>query len=155
MFHLLRSFHKKLDPCGSSSFSATHSHSLTTNIPFHFVIQVDFDFMDPPPAGALIRALETLYALAALNQQGQLTRLGRRMAELPLEPMLARCLLASAEWGCVRETVMVCGMLSAGAVFFRPKDRGTEADNAHRYVYTCARDLVSPSMLCSKPCFSC
>jgi len=110
--------------------------------------------MDPPPAGALIRALETLYALAALNQQGQLTRLGRRMAELPLEPMLARCLLASAEWGCVRETVMVCGMLSAGAVFFRPKDRGTEADNAHRYVYTDAGDSSFTIYLCIVPSFA-
>ncbi|KAF1789285.1 P-loop containing nucleoside triphosphate hydrolase [Phytophthora cactorum] len=40
-----------------------------------------FDFMDPPPEKALIRSLEQLYALGALNGLGELTKLGRRMAE--------------------------------------------------------------------------
>ena len=39
-----------------------------------------FDFMDPPPAEMLIRALEQLYALGALNDRGELTKLGRRVA---------------------------------------------------------------------------
>jgi len=49
---------------------------------------IRFDFMDAPPADTLIRALEQLYALGALNDHGELTKLGRRMAEFPLEPML-------------------------------------------------------------------
>ena len=56
---------------------------------------IHFDFMDPPPAETLIRALEQLYALGALNDRGELTKLGRRMAEFPAEPMLAKTLLAS------------------------------------------------------------
>ena len=55
-----------------------------------------FDFMDPPPPETLIRALEQLYALAALNDEGDLTKLGRRMAEFPLDPMLAKCIVSSA-----------------------------------------------------------
>ena len=54
-----------------------------------------FDFLDPPPSETLLRALEQLYALGALNQQGELTKLGRRMAEFPLDPMLAKAILAS------------------------------------------------------------
>lgn len=38
---------------------------------------IHFDFMDPPPPETLIRALEQLYALGALNDQGELTKLGR------------------------------------------------------------------------------
>ena len=38
---------------------------------------VNFDFMDPPPAESLLRALEQLYALGALNDRGELTKLGR------------------------------------------------------------------------------
>lgn len=47
---------------------------------------VNFDFMDPPPHEMLVRALESLYALAALNDRGDLTKFGRRMAEFPLDP---------------------------------------------------------------------
>lgn len=41
---------------------------------------VEFDFMDPPPHDMLVKALETLYALGALNDKGELTKLGRKMA---------------------------------------------------------------------------
>ena len=54
---------------------------------------VHFDFMDPPPAETMIRALEMLYALGALNDEGDLTKLGRRMAEFPVDPMLAKCMI--------------------------------------------------------------
>uniref|UniRef100_A0A8C7S8T5 RNA helicase n=1 Tax=Oncorhynchus mykiss TaxID=8022 RepID=A0A8C7S8T5_ONCMY len=49
---------------------------------------IHFDFMDPPPHETLVLALEQLYALDALNHLGELTKLGRRMAELPVDPML-------------------------------------------------------------------
>ena len=49
-----------------------------------------FDFMDPPPAQTMIAAMEKLYALGALDDEGLLTRLGRKMAEFPLDPILAK-----------------------------------------------------------------
>jgi len=49
-----------------------------------------FDFMDPPPQQTLITALQSLYALGALDNEGLLTRLGRKMAEFPLEPPLSK-----------------------------------------------------------------
>lgn len=42
-----------------------------------------------------VLALEQLYALGALNHHGELTKLGRRMAEFPLDPMMAKMLIAS------------------------------------------------------------
>lgn len=94
---------------------------------------VHFDFLDPPPAEALIRALETLYALGGLNSDGNLTRAGRRMADLPLDPMLSKLLLKSQEFGVVSQALTVCGMLSVGgAIFFRPRDKGPQADAAHK-----------------------
>ena len=54
---------------------------------------IHFDFMDPPPAETLIRALEQLYALGALNDEGDLTKLGRQMAEFPLDPMLSKSVI--------------------------------------------------------------
>jgi len=97
---------------------------------------VHFDFMDPPPSETLIRALEQLYALGSLNDEGQLTKLGRRMAEFPVEPMLAKCILASEEFKCVDQILTACSMLSVGgSVFFRPKEKKVHADNAHKNLH--------------------
>ena len=90
-----------------------------------------FDFMDRPPADALIRALEQLYALGALNDRGELTKLGRRMAEFPLEPMLSKAVIASEKFECVSEVLSTVSMLSLGAsVFYRPKEKAVHADTA-------------------------
>jgi len=92
---------------------------------------IHFDFMDPPPAETLIRALEQLYALGALNDRGELTKLGRRMAEFPMDPQLSKMLLSSEVHGVSSEILAICGMLQIGAsIFYRPKERAMHADNA-------------------------
>lgn len=92
---------------------------------------MNFDFLDAPPASALIKALELLYALGALNDRGQLTRLGRQMAEFPTDPMLAKAILASDQYGCVDEVLSIVSMLGeASALFYRPKDKKLYADQA-------------------------
>jgi len=94
---------------------------------------IHFDFLDPPPAETLVRALELLYALGSLNDRGELTKLGRRMAELPLDPMLSKMLIQSETYECSEECLTICAMLSAGnAIFYRPKDKAVHADNAHK-----------------------
>lgn len=67
---------------------------------------MNFDFMDPPPSETLMRALEQLYALGALNDKGELTKLGRRMAEFPVDPMLAKMICASENYQVRRLTVV-------------------------------------------------
>lgn len=92
---------------------------------------IKFDFMDPPPHEMLIRALEQLYALGALNDSAELTRLGRRMAEFPMDPLLAKTIIESEKYKCVDQVVTICSMLSVGnAVFYKPKDKELHADNA-------------------------
>lgn len=52
---------------------------------------LSFGFMDRPPVSALLRALELLFALGALDSQGDLTEpLGKHMVRLPLEPTFAK-----------------------------------------------------------------
>ena len=58
---------------------------------------INFDFMDPPPIQTLITAMEELYNLSALDDEGLLTKLGRIMAEFPLAPQLAKMLLTSVD----------------------------------------------------------
>jgi pre-mRNA-splicing factor ATP-dependent RNA helicase DHX16 len=92
---------------------------------------LNFDFMDKPPAETLIRALEQLYALGALNDRGELTKLGRRMAEFPMDPMMSKCLIASEKYHCSSEVLTILSMLSVGgSIFYRPKDKAVHADNA-------------------------
>lgn len=92
---------------------------------------INFDFMDPPPAETLLRALEQLYALGALNDRGELTKMGRRMAEFPLDPMLSKMIVASDKFKCAEEVVTICSMLTVGnSIFYRPKDKQVHADNA-------------------------
>uniref|UniRef100_A0A0A9WZW3 RNA helicase n=4 Tax=Lygus hesperus TaxID=30085 RepID=A0A0A9WZW3_LYGHE len=94
---------------------------------------VHFDFLDPPPHETLVLALEQLYALGALNHHGELTKLGRRMAEFPLDPMMGKMLLASEKYKCSEEIVSIAAMLSVnGAIFYRPKDKLVHADTARK-----------------------
>ncbi|THX49475.1 P-loop containing nucleoside triphosphate hydrolase protein, partial [Aureobasidium pullulans] len=88
-----------------------------------------FDFMDPPPTNTMLTALEELYALSALDDEGLLTRLGRRMADFPMEPALAKSTIMSVDLGCSDEMLSIVAMISAvQTVFHRPKDKQDQAD---------------------------
>ena len=87
-----------------------------------------FDFMDPPPTNTMLTALEELYALSALDDEGLLTRLGRKMADFPMEPALAKVLIASVDSGCSEEMLTIISMLSVQSVFYRPKEKQQQAD---------------------------
>lgn len=62
-----------------------------------------FDFLDRPDEEQLKDALRQLYALGAIDVDGAVTEVGRRMSEIPVEPSLARSLLAAKDLGCVPE----------------------------------------------------
>ena len=88
-----------------------------------------FGFMDPPPTNTMLTAFEELYNLSALDDEGLLTRLGRKMADFPMEPSLSKVLIASLELGCSEELLTVVAMVSAvQSVFYRPKEKQQQAD---------------------------
>ncbi|KAI0041985.1 pre-mRNA splicing factor [Auriscalpium vulgare] len=94
---------------------------------------IGFEFMDPPPGETLMRALELLYALGALNDKGELTKLGRRMAEFPVDPMLSKAIIASENYSCTDEVLTIIAMLSeSSSLFYRPKDKKLHADQARQ-----------------------
>ncbi|CAL5401636.1 unnamed protein product [Camellia sinensis] len=87
-----------------------------------------FDFMDPPSPQALISAMEQLYSLGALDEEGLLTKLGRKMAEFPMEPPLSKMLLASVDLGCSDEILTITAMIQTGNIFYRPREKQAQAD---------------------------
>ncbi|VEU23867.1 DEKNAAC104902 [Brettanomyces naardenensis] len=81
---------------------------------------VHFDFMDPPAPETMMRALEELNYLGCLNDNGELTPLGRMASHFPLDPMLAVLLIDSPRFHCSEEILSIVAMLSVPNVFVRP-----------------------------------
>ncbi|XP_015968870.1 probable pre-mRNA-splicing factor ATP-dependent RNA helicase DEAH2 isoform X1 [Arachis duranensis] len=91
---------------------------------------VHFDFMDPPAPETLMRALEVLNYLGALDDDGTLTKLGEIMSEFPLDPQMSKMLIVSPEFNCSNEILSMCAMLSAPNCFVRPREAQKAADEA-------------------------
>lgn len=89
-------------------------------------------FLDRPAPEALMQALEDLDYLAALDDDGNLSEVGIIMSELPLEPLLAKALIASCEFDCVSELLTIAAMLTAPSCFLTPPLNKEEAAATHR-----------------------
>mmetsp|Transcript_15114 Transcript_15114/g.19606 ORF Transcript_15114/g.19606 Transcript_15114/m.19606 type:complete len:724 (+) Transcript_15114:82-2253(+) len=91
---------------------------------------VHFDFMDPPAPETLMRALEMLNYLGALDDEGDLTPMGVQMAELPVDPQHARMLISSPTHRCSNEMVSIVALMNVAIIFMRPKEAAKAADEA-------------------------
>ena len=91
---------------------------------------VHFDFMDPPAPETLMRALELLNYLGALDDEGEMTELGYQMSELPLDPQQAKLILVSPAYRCSAEIVTIVACLSVPQLFMRPREAAKAADEA-------------------------
>jgi pre-mRNA-splicing factor ATP-dependent RNA helicase DHX15/PRP43 len=98
---------------------------------------VHFDFMDPPAPETLMRALELLNYLGALDDEGDLTDLGRKMAELPIDPQHAKMLIMAPQHQCSNEVLSIVALLNVAQVFMRPKEAAKAADEAKSQVRAC------------------
>eukprot|EP01056_Protomagalhaensia_sp_Gyna25_P006027 Protomagalhaensia_sp_Gyna_25__6026@NODE_949_length_2363_cov_9_684165_g754_i0_p1_GENE_NODE_949_length_2363_cov_9_684165_g754_i0NODE_949_length_2363_cov_9_684165_g754_i0_p1_ORF_typecomplete_len308_score56_74HA2/PF04408_23/3_5e34OB_NTP_bind/PF07717_16/9_1e28_NODE_949_length_2363_cov_9_684165_g754_i06641587 len=102
-----------------------------------------FDFMDPPPKQTLVNSLEVLYELGALDDEGFMTRLGRKMAEFPMEPQLGKMLLVAVDFGCSDEIITITAMLQVENVFYRPRDRQALADQKKNRFHQAEGDHIT------------
>ena len=93
-----------------------------------------FNFLTPPPAELIVRALELLYSLGAIDDYAKLTRpMGIRMAEIAVEPMMAKVLLSAPALGCLSEILSIAAMTSLqGAVWFHHNDEKKATETARR-----------------------
>ena len=79
-----------------------------------------FDFLDPPSADQLSEALVELHVLGALDDQGVVTLIGGGMSRFPVEPSIARMLVAAADSGereLVEDVVAIAAMLSVEQIW--------------------------------------
>lgn len=93
-----------------------------------------FDYITPPPAELMIKAVELLYSLGALDEYAKLTKpAGIRMAELAVEPMMAKTLLSAPTFGCLSEILTIAAMTSlGGSVWIQQDDEKRQFDSTRR-----------------------
>ena len=92
----------------------------------------DFPFLDPPDRRQVRDGIALLQELGALDDSGRkLTQLGRRLAQLPVDPRMGRMVLEAAGLGCVDEVIVIAAALSIQDVRERPADQQQQADQAH------------------------
>jgi len=91
---------------------------------------VHFDFMDPPAPETLMRALELLNYLGALDDEGEMTPVGSVMAEFPLDPQMAKMLIVSPTFGCSNEVLSITALLTVPQIFMRPSENRKAAEDA-------------------------
>jgi len=91
----------------------------------------DFPLLDPPRHTAISDGYQLLRELGALDTERRLQPLGRRIARLPLDPRLARMVLAARDYSCLSEVLVIVSALSAGDPHERPDDARQAADLAH------------------------
>uniref|UniRef100_A0ABD2X397 RNA helicase n=1 Tax=Trichogramma kaykai TaxID=54128 RepID=A0ABD2X397_9HYME len=88
-----------------------------------------FPFMDAPPQDNILNSLYQLWMLGAIDNDDQLTGLGRQMAEFPLDPPQSKMLIVASNLGCASEILTIVSMLSVPAIFYRPKGREEDSDS--------------------------
>jgi ATP-dependent RNA helicase DDX35 len=95
---------------------------------------VRFDFITSPPAELVIRSLELLFSLGALDDYAKLTKpLGIRMAELAVEPMMAKTLLSAPSFSCLSEILTIAAMTSLGGnIWFHHDGEKKRMETARR-----------------------
>ncbi|KAJ1919741.1 hypothetical protein H4219_001770 [Mycoemilia scoparia] len=104
---------------------------------------LDFDFIDPPPQDTIMNSMYQLWILGALDNTGNITKLGRKMVEFPLDPSLAKMLITAEQLECTAEVVTIVSMLSVPSVFYRPKERIEEADSAREKFFVPESDHLT------------
>ncbi|MGC5617592.1 ATP-dependent RNA helicase HrpA [Georgenia sp. Z1491] len=92
-----------------------------------------FPFVDPPDTRAVRDGVQQLEEIGALEPGStELTRVGRDLARLPVDPRLGRMLLEAERLGCAAEVMVVVAALSVQDVRERPVEKQTQADQKHR-----------------------
>ncbi|KEI38626.1 uncharacterized protein L969DRAFT_473643 [Mixia osmundae IAM 14324] len=99
--------------------------------------------MDPPPQQVLTNAMYQLWVLGALDNVGDLTPLGRKLSNFPMEPSLSKMLVTSVHYKCSSEMLTIVSMLSVPSVFYRPKEQLEESDAAREKFFVPESDHLT------------
>lgn len=109
----------------------------------HLTEVEDFPFLQRPMGRAIADGYQLLQELNALDEQGRLTKVGRSLARLPLDPRIARMLAEAAHVGCLAELLVIASALSVQDPRERPHDAQEAADQAQKVFDDPDSDFIS------------
>lgn len=98
----------------------------------HLTAIETFPFIEPPPGRAIADGYQLLNELGAVDDDNELTQLGRELARLPLDPRVGRMILAARDQQALREVLIIASALSVQDPRDRPIEAQEQADQAHR-----------------------
>ena len=91
----------------------------------------DFPFVEAPDPRSVREGYRALLELHAVDEEGEITDLGRRLARLPVDPRIARMIVEAGDRGCLRDVLTIAAFLSVQDPRERPADKRDAADEAH------------------------
>ncbi len=103
----------------------------------------NFPFVDPPNSKIINDGFILLLELSAVDDQRRLTQIGRQIAKLPIDPKIARMILAAAEQTCLKEILIIASALSIQDPRERPMDAQQAADLAQEQFRDELSDFLS------------
>ncbi len=92
----------------------------------------DFPFLDPPQPRSITEGYRVLEELGAIDAARSLTPLGKQLARFPVDPRIARMILAGAERGCLDDVLVIAAALNLQDPRERPRELQQKADELHR-----------------------
>lgn len=103
----------------------------------------DFPFVEPPEDKMIRDGLNSLQEVNALDKAGKLTSVGQKLAKLPVDPKLARMLIAADEMSCLSEVAIIVSGLSIQDPREKPADKMQLADTKHAEFIAEGSDFLS------------
>ncbi|HKA40206.1 MAG TPA: ATP-dependent RNA helicase HrpA, partial [Burkholderiales bacterium] len=102
-----------------------------------------FPFLDPPAPRMIADGYQLLAELGAVNEANELTEIGRRLAHFPMDPRVARMVLAAGRENCLAEILVIAAALEVDDPRERPFDRAEAADRAHERFHDEQSDFLA------------
>lgn len=102
-----------------------------------------FPFLDPPEQRAIAEGYRVLEELGAIDAERELTVMGRRLSRFPVDPRIARMIIAGSDAGCLDEVLVVAAALEIRDPRERPRDAEQKADQLHRRFRDESSDFAS------------
>ena len=103
----------------------------------------EFPFIDPPRADSIRDGYKTLFEISAIDERRKLTKLGRRLARLPVDPRIGRMIFAADRESCLSEILIIAAALEIQDPRVRPAEKKGAADEQHEKFKDEKSDFIS------------
>lgn len=105
---------------------------------------LNFNYIDRPDPWLLLKGIEDLYSLGAIDIDGNITKIGQIICEFPLEPRLSKALITSSNYCCSLDVISIISIISAqGSLFISTRRDRLSAEKAKRRFWDPKGDILT------------